>query len=98
MVGVIKASNARNNLLILQLFQQADFPDSRTRNALIFSLQSDLLQCNDVICLRIPRLVDNACENGTSEWHQPLGSAITHHRYLGHEAMESERTGPHERI
>lgn len=50
----------RDNVVVLELLQQTDFPDCRTRHAFVFGFQSNLLEGDNPVRIDIPSLVDNA--------------------------------------
>ena len=54
-----RSAHSPDDVFVLEFFQQTDFPDGRTRNALIFGFQSDLLERHDPVCLDVTSLVDN---------------------------------------
>lgn len=55
-----ESEHAPYNVLVLQLLQETDFPDSRAGDAFILSLQTDLLERDDLVGGEVFGLVDHA--------------------------------------
>ena len=49
-----------NNVRVLQVLQQRNLTDSCTRNAVIFFLESNFLDCHSFIGFQVPRLINDA--------------------------------------